>query len=247
MYMSSQTWNNQVQCRAPMLIQRSHNAAGILSQCWSLVMDTNIETMFTQCWSITVGSDVATTLPERCLSVTPTVGHQCWDNVHIMWVTNIGERCCNNIHTTLPEHCLNIGPQCWGAMLPQCLNNVAWKLSQWWSPTLGSDDATMFTQHWLNIVSTLANIDQGCGNDGIMVEIQHWYNVRMTLSRRPHNVAGMFKGFYKWTCHNAGDRCWNNVSTNIVTTLPQHWTISWMVARDSSVDLTQFCSITLSN
>ncbi len=96
-------------------------------------------------WYPILRSGIATKLLECFLNVGP----QRW------------ERHCHNIQITLPElwpqnvatmftqHCLNfvnVGPQHWGATLPQRSYNVAWKLSQCWSPTLVSNIATMLFQ-----------------------------------------------------------------------------------------------------
>ncbi len=37
---------------------------------------------------------------------------------------------------TMPEHCLNVGPQCWALTITQHSCNVAWMLSQHRAPTL---------------------------------------------------------------------------------------------------------------
>ena len=62
---------------------------------------------------------------------------------------NTGEQCCHHVHKTLSEHCLNVGPQCWVATLPQhsCLITL--------SRNVGSDIATTFIQCCLNVVSML--------------------------------------------------------------------------------------------
>ena len=78
---------------------------------------------------------------------------------------------------------LQTGHQCWGVTLPQRSHNVAWMLFQRQSPMLGSDIATKFTQHCLNIVSTLVTnvatmFTQHCSNIGTLA--QHWYNIMFT-------------------------------------------------------------------
>ena len=132
--------------------------------------------------------------------------------------------CC--IHT-LPECCLNIQAML-QATLPQCSQNVACMLPQRQSPALGRDINTTFTQCCLNIVSMSVDDGQHCSNVGILVGIQHWYSVHTLLSGHLHNVAGMLKSIYKWTMPQRLDRRWDNISTNIVTMLPQCWSISWL-------------------
>ena len=130
-----------------------------------------------------------------------------------------------------------------------CVSIVATSLS-----TLGTEVETMFRQCCVKVVWTLVPIVadqhcdnihttlpecyliigqckpmmwQSCGNVGILVEIQHWYNDHTTLSGRPHNIAGTFKSIYKWMSPQHWVRHWDNVGTNVVTTLPQHWIVSW--------------------
>ena len=117
----------------------------------------------------------------------------------------------------------NVGHQRW--------HNVAWMLCEHWFPTLGTDVETTFTQCCLSVVWTLADFPptlwQCCGNFGIWVEIQHWYNVHTILYGHPHNIAGIFKSIYIWMLSQRWDWHSDNVGTNIVTTLPQCWSISW--------------------
>ena len=104
---------------------------------------------------------------------------------------------CHNVHTMLPEHCLNVGHQRWGAMLPQCSHDVAWTLSQCESPTVGIDIAATFTQCCLNIVSMLITT---VGDDIATTFIQSCQNI---VSTSLTNVG-------EWHCHE------------IHTTLPGH-------------------------
>ena len=117
-------------------------------------------------------------------------------------------------------------------MLRQHAHNVAWTLSQHWSPMLGTKVAPTFTHHCLKIASLLSmspNIGTTlCGNIGILVRIQCWYNVHRMLSGCPHNVAGVFEISTNEHCHNVDDRHWDNIGTNVVTTLPQHWSVTWV-------------------
>ena len=65
--------------------QRSHNAARILSQIWSLKLENDIDTMFTQrCLNIAQYQcyNIHTMLPECCGNVDPNVGERHWHNIH---------------------------------------------------------------------------------------------------------------------------------------------------------------------
>ncbi len=64
--------------------------------------------------------------------------------------------CNKSMSGSVTECWVNVGPQCWGEMLPQGPHKVDWTLSQYQSPTLVSNIATMFIQCYPNVVVWLA-------------------------------------------------------------------------------------------
>ena len=86
----------------------------------------------------------------------------------------------------------------------------------------------MLPQCCLNVGRRPPMLWQCCGNIEILVKIR-WYNIHTTLSGCPRNVVGTFKSIYKWTSPQRWDRRWDNIGTNIVTTLPQRWSVSWVL------------------
>ena len=141
--------------------------------------------------------------------------------------------------------------QHWGPTLLQRSHNIAWTLFQHQSPTLGTDVATTFTQHCLNVVSlsvtnvgadiatmftqhcvnvvsmSVTNVgDQRCHNVHATLP-QHWYN----FSQCWYNIAKTFTQ----CCGNVASQCCGNIAkclqvnivptlgTNIVTTFAQRF------------------------
>ena len=147
----------QLQRWAPTLIQPSHNVAWMLSQCWSLMLGSDVSKMFTQC----------------CLIIVSTL-----------------------------------------------------------APTIGSDVATTFTLHCFNIVWMVANVNHRCGNIVAMLGFLSEYNIAAMFTQCCLDVHKMLLGCLKAStnnrCHNFVDRRWDNIGTNIVTMVPQCWTISWV-------------------
>ncbi len=140
-----------------------------------------------------------------------TMFTQCCPNVVSTSVSSDGDWCCHNVYTMLPECCLNINPHCWGAILLQQSNNIAWMVSQCWSPTLGSDIATIFTQCCYNIVSM-----------SVTLEI----NIATTFTQYCLKVVSVsVPNIGEWSCHNIHTtmvQCCYNVGPhcdNIVATL----------------------------
>ena len=139
----------------------------------------------------------------------------CELNVVSASVTNVGERCCHNIHTMLSEHCLKVGHPWWGPTLPQRSHNVAWTSSQCRSPMLGTKLATMFTQCCLNVVSMwVTNAGDQCHHNCHITLPQSCYNVRQHW----YNIATMFTqrfGNVHLQCCSNGVKC---LHINVVTT-----------------------------
>ncbi len=160
----------------------------------------------------------------------------------------------SNIATIFTKCCLSIvltlGPQHWGATLPQCSNNVVWTLSQCWAPVL---------VHWHNIhirlpecctnvgpqcwggplplhshnIGTMLQhsptLWKRCGNTRILVKIHCGYNIHTTSSGHPQNVAGMFKRIStNERCHNVGA----NTPTMNAPTLWQWCHFGWLAERN---------------
>ena len=126
-----------------------------------------------------LGTNIGTTLRQCCL------------NIVSMSIPIFGHQYCDNVHTTLPECCHNVSPQHW----QQLCHNIH----------------TTLPEHCLNVdhncwgvlchivVPMLADVNQHCGNIGILVKIQHWYNIHTMFSGHPHSLVGTFESIYKWT------------------------------------------------
>ncbi len=87
--------------------------------------------------------NVQAMLCECCGNVALNVGDWRWDNIQAMLceccgniALNVGDWHWDNVQATLCERCLNVSPQHWALTFTQCSDNVAWTLSQCWSPTL---------------------------------------------------------------------------------------------------------------
>ena len=122
---------------------------------------------------------------------------------------NVGHQHWDNIHTILPEHCVNVGPQCWAPTLRWHSHNIAWMLCEHWSPTSGTDVQTTFTQHCLNVVSmSVPTVESNIAT----TFTQHCLNiVSMSFSNIGSDVATKYTQCYlnvEWT-----------MSTDIMTML----------------------------
>ena len=199
---------------ALMLMQHSH-IAWALSQHWCPMLGTNIETTFKQC----------------CL------------NVVSVSVSNVWHQCLDNIHPTLPICCLNLSPQHWVATLAKLSHNIAWTLSRPHSPTLGVM-LSQYSHHVVWILSqsrslmlgsiTAETFTQLCDNVVATFGFSSKCNIG-TIFTHFLDVHTTFLGWLKISTNqhhqNIGDQHWDNVGTNVMTMLPQHRRISWVVCQ----------------
>ena len=89
---------------------------------------------------------------------------------------------------------------------------------------LGSNISTTFTQHWYNVVTTLANVVALFG---------FWSNYNIDITFTQHcldvhiSLLGHLEVCTNERCHNTGNQPLDNVGTIVVTTLPQRSSVSW--------------------
>ena len=160
--------------------------------------------------STSLGTNIGTTFTQHFLNIVSTSSPKAGSNIATSFT-----RCYLNVVST------SIG---WAPTLRQHSHNIAWMLSQHQSPTL----RVTLPQH-----SPL--LPECC-----LIVIPQWWkamlaqyphNVKSTLSQcwSSANVAGIFNSIYKCTSPQQWDRRWDNVGTNVVTTLPKCWRVTWVL------------------